>query len=258
MTKFMKAVAALAFFQSISIAHAETIEIAAIDWCPQLCTNEERQGFILDIVKEVYANSEFNLSINFYPWPRAVASVENGRADILLSPTKNEAPDLLFPDSEVAVQMVCFFTKSDSSWSYTGLPSLKGIKASAHRDGYFGEIDDYMKDNKKQFQYTVGDGNYIPNNLKKMDAGRIDAMLFTKNSVMNEIESNGVSDNYRQAGCVTSEKVYVAFSNNSRNAEAVQSMKDFFDKRMIELRSNGTISAIMGKYGLDDWTKTAP
>lgn len=260
MNKIMKTAAAFVLLQSISLvpAYAESIEIAAIDWCPQLCPNENKSGYIMDIVKEVYKDSEFHLSVKYYPWSRAVGLVKSGRAHVLLSPTKDETPDLLFPKSEVGIQKVCFFTKSDSSWSYTGIQSLDGLKVAAYKDGAFGEIDNYMKENAKQFQLTVGNSTYLDNNLKKMNAGRIDAVLYTKNSTASELAIMGVADDYREAGCVTEDKLYAAFTPESGDSNVVQSMMDVYDKRMVELKSTGKIAEIMKAYNMEDWSNVKP
>ncbi|WP_154715120.1 transporter substrate-binding domain-containing protein [Neptuniibacter caesariensis] len=85
-----------------------TIKIAAIDWCPQLCPNQDQKGYIIDIVKEIYRDSGYQLEIETYPWSRALTMVRQGRVDAVLSPARAEAPALRYPQQEVGFQRMCF------------------------------------------------------------------------------------------------------------------------------------------------------
>lgn len=242
----------------LSVSHAETIKFTAVDWCPQLCPDADDAGYIRDIINEIYDGSEFDFEVKFYPWSRALGLVEKGRAHGLLAPTKAEAPGLKYPVNEVGVQRVCFFTSADSSFNYTGVDSLKDQKFGAYYNGDFGEINEYMSTNENQIQYVQGDGSYIASNIKKLEAGRIDAFLYTHNALIHEIRRMGVDEKYRAAGCVVTDKLYVGFSSSGKMASKVQSMIDQWDKKMVELKRTDKIGQIMNKYGLEDWSKVAP
>lgn len=92
------------------LAASPVIRIAVIDWCPQLCPQQEREGYILDLVREVYRPTEYRLQLDVYPWSRALAMVRQGKVDAVLSPARAEAPDLRFPRQEVGVQRMCFLS----------------------------------------------------------------------------------------------------------------------------------------------------
>ena len=80
------------------ITQAETIKIAAIDWCPQICINEESPGYTVELIKKIFQNSEYTVNIDIFPWTRAIKYVSEGRYDALLAPAKKEAPHLIFPN----------------------------------------------------------------------------------------------------------------------------------------------------------------
>lgn len=40
-----------------------TITIAAIDWCPQICYQDIRKGYIVDLVEEVFKGTQYQLDI---------------------------------------------------------------------------------------------------------------------------------------------------------------------------------------------------
>jgi len=100
----------LFLFISITTTYANTIKIAAIDWCPQICLDVDKPGYTVDLIKEVFKDSKYTLVIDVFPWTRAIQLVSNGHYDALLAPAKKEAPNLIFPDIAVGYQQMCFFT----------------------------------------------------------------------------------------------------------------------------------------------------
>ncbi|MBU2970784.1 transporter substrate-binding domain-containing protein [Pseudoalteromonas sp. C2R02] len=100
-----------------TFTRSEPLTVAAIDWCPQLCpitddtiyTNDQKPGFIIDIVKSVFKDSDFDLQIVYYPWSRAIKLVKEGKIDVLLSPAKAEAPTLRYPKEKNRNSTYVFF-----------------------------------------------------------------------------------------------------------------------------------------------------
>ena len=65
---------------------AETINISAIDWCPQICVGGDKPGYVVELVREVFKGTKYSLNIEHYPWSRAIKNVLQGKYDALLSP----------------------------------------------------------------------------------------------------------------------------------------------------------------------------
>lgn len=145
------------------------INIAAIDWCPQICVNEENPGYIIDIVKMIYQNTGYHLSIKFYPWSRDIKYVREGKVDAILAPTKSEVPDLLYPTNEVGVQRMCFFTKISSDWLYEDNSSLNGMAIGIAQDGGLEELNNYVKQHPEQFQVQPYLDRYLQQNIAKLN-----------------------------------------------------------------------------------------
>jgi len=91
-----------------------TISIAAIDWCPQICYQDINNGYVVELVEEVFKGTRYQLDIDIYPQSLAIRLVTEGKADALLSPANAEALQLLFPVNEVGKQQMCFFTSKNS------------------------------------------------------------------------------------------------------------------------------------------------
>ncbi len=236
-------------------AQSETIKVASIDWCPQLCNGADNPGYINDIVTAIFSISPYNLQTRVYPWSRAIKYVSRGSNQALLSPAKAEAPDLLYPKHEVGIQRMCFFTTKSSHWEFTNAESLKGMKIGIANDSSIEELNQFIVKHKQQFQYLPYNDNYLATSFRKLDAKRIDSFLFTFNSTVYYLNNNDLDYKYRSAGCVSLAKVYMAFTADPAQREKVQLIMNFFDERMARLKSNGQLQIIMDKYGLEDWQK---
>lgn len=99
--------------------YGETLKIASIDWCPQICPGQTKAGYVTDTVKKVFEGGPYQLSIKQYPWSRAILLVRTGKAHALLAPAKAEAPDLVFPVNEIG-EMVGYFDREMSNLKKSG------------------------------------------------------------------------------------------------------------------------------------------
>ena len=230
----------------------ESLIISSIDWCPQLCNKDSQRGYVMDIVDAIFKGSPYTLEVQSFPWTRAIRLVENGRSHALLAPTREEAPNLKFPEQEIGLQRMCFFTKSSSEWAYTGEDSLKGLTIGLAQDTYIDELSEYIEKNEKQFDYIPYNDGYLASSFKKLKFNRIDTFVFTYNSTRYEINRNNLKFDYKEAGCFTENKIYMAFSPSDKNKNEIDDMLSYFDIKMVSLKRSGEINKIMSNYGLND------
>jgi len=234
-------------------AYTETIKVATIDWCPQICADKEYPGFAVDTIKMIFEDSPYELDIEVYPWTRAIDMVHNGEAHALLGPVKSEAPGLHYPDNEIGRQRVCFWTKTDSQWRYTGIDSLKKLQIGIGYDITLAELNSYFEKNKHQFQPMSVNDEYIIKNAKKLEYGRIDTFVATYFNAMYELKAAHMESRVRVAGCTKFERFYMAFSRNINQSNSIEKMVKYFDEKMNDLRRSGKVAHIMQRYGLEDW-----
>jgi len=239
----------LNIFCSLSLK-AETIKVAGIDWCPQICLNEEKPGYVVELVKEVFKGTKYSLEIDHFPWSRAIKNVLQGKYDALLSPAKAEAPNLIYPKHEVGKQRMCFFTKKSSQWSYSGPKSLENLQIGIAIDTSIEELNDYLKKNLEQFQFQPYHERFVLQNAGKLDKKRIDTFLMTKNTTWYSLSLAGLADKYRVAGCVSNTSIYMAFTPELSKKTNVEEMTLVFDRRIAEIYSTPFFEKLMKKYGL--------
>lgn len=231
------------------------INIAAIDWCPQICPQDKDPGYIIDIVNDVFKSSPYEPMIRIYPWSRAIQNVRYGRAHALLSPAKAEAPDLVYPKQEIGVQSMCFFVLKDSPWQYEGLRSLEGHLTGLASDTSIEELNNLIEDRTDLFYVQPYSDKYIQNSVRMLRAGRVNSFLFTYNTTLHSLRSMDAEHDIRSAGCVSNAKVYMAFSPAPALAADVDKMVAYFDKTMARFKADGGVADIMKHYDLADWSE---
>lgn len=246
-------VCALMFVSYTTWADTTDINIAAIDWCPQICPEESKPGYVIDIINSIYGDQKIKLVIDYYPWSRAINYVRDGKYDALLSPAKPEAPDLIYPHQAIGSQQMCFFTKKDDTWRYTGLPSLANKQIGIASDTSIEELNQFVKDNPQQFQFQPYLERYVEQNFNKLKKSRMDTFLFTKNTTLWELNKMGVLDQVNQAGCVNRAPIYIAFSPKIA-ANKVAKLIKTFDSGIVTLHKSGALDEIFQRYGLSSET----
>jgi len=229
---------------------AQLIRIAAIDWCPQICPNEQDKGYIIDIVQQLFANSPYQLSIDYLPWSRAIHDVRQGRYMALLSPAKPEAPDLIYPEQAIGAQTMCFFTEQDSPWQYHGQHSLQGLRIGIAPDTSLVELNQFKQDNPELFHEVPYSERYLQQQVSKLMDKRIDTFLFTRNTTLFELEKLGLTGQIKIAGCVSKTPIYMAFSNHPQQQKRVSRLTTFFDTGMSQLRQSDRLNQILRRYQL--------
>ena len=241
--------------------HAETITINFDDWCPYSCVTPEtperpdfqKPGYELEIIHAIFIKRGIRFNYRFLPWARAIKEAELGRLDALLSPSKEEAPGLVFPKEEIGMLEWCFYTRKDSTWTYRGVASLRRVCLGVLLGNDFGpKIGAYISQNRRNSKLILVEysDNWIELQLKKLEMGRVSAVLDEPVTLDYYIKLNGLSGRFRKAGCLERVKMYVAFSPENPRAKQYAQM---FDKGIRKLRKTGALEEILSSYGLMDW-----
>jgi len=228
----------------------EVINIDAIDWCPQICLDPKQPGYVVELVRKIFENSQYQLNIKIYPWSRAIKNVSSGKSDALLSPAKSEAPNLLYPQLAVGYQQMCFFTKYESYWHYDGVNSLKGMQIGIAIDTSIEELNGYVKNNPWQFQFQPYHERYLAQSIAKLKKNRMDAFLFTKNSTLFALHKLQEQSEIKAAGCVSKAPIYMAFSPIDQKRNKIEAIMTVFDKNLTKLKKSQYIKKLMSSYHL--------
>ncbi len=250
---FLRVLVALTAFLSASF-YADTIKLAADEWMPFNGDGKTETGYMIDIAKIVFEKAGYTLSYEVTPWARAIEETRGGNYDAIIGAYKSDAPDFIFPENEQGFGGNTFFVKKGSKWKFNGIKSLEGIKIGVIQDyAYSDDLDKYIKLNQKdktKIDFSFGT-KPAENNIKKLIAGQVDAIVDDMNVVKFAANKLNVFDLIELAGSAGEpDNMYIAFSPKNPKSKDYAAI---LSKGISELRKSGELKKILAKYGLKDW-----
>ena len=191
----------------------QTINIATIDWCPQICpTSGEKPGYLIEITEKIFPSPQYKIRYNITSWSRAIANVEKGVDDILLSPSKAEAPNLLYHQTPIAKQAHCFYSLKSNPWRYEDISSLQDLKLIIYdQHSYQDLLKEYLDTNPPDLIKMPYTDSYISASVKMLKRDRADAFLFTRNSVRYYLTNSGETQ-IQEGACIKTDDLWLALS----------------------------------------------
>jgi len=184
------------------------VTLATTDWCPYACENGDNfPGITHEYISRVFKDRNIELTIQFFPWTRAIQLAQSGKVDGLLTAVKSEAPNLIFTSVPTDTYQMCFFTRWGNPWEYTNSDSLKSAKLGIIQNYGYGEpVDQHVQSSPDRI-YTITGGG-IPRLYKMLMSKRFDA--FIDDSKVVRWALKGSVKDLKQVGCLASNPFYLA------------------------------------------------
>jgi polar amino acid transport system substrate-binding protein len=217
--------------------------------------NSDKPGYMIEIASTIMKNHGREVDYRTMPWERSLDQVRKGNFDCVVGAYKEDAPDFLFPEQPWGRIETLFYAKSDSTWRYEGIESLKSITLGTIGGyAYSEEFDAYIEQNKSSSKVQViNANNALEQNIKKLLAGRIDALVESDLVLEAKLQEMGLEGQLKQAGqLIGATEMYIACSPAK---EGMQDIVKQLNDGLIQLRESGKLSPILTKYGLKDWKK---
>lgn len=256
--KLSAVIALLVLSLTAGLARAETITLLADEWCPYNC--EERggkPGYMVEIARQVFEKAGHKVVYKTMNWTRSILEAREGRATGVIGASKEgEAAGFVFPDKPQGKGVTAILVKKGNPWRYDDSGSVEPLKAlslGVIQDYDYGDWTPYLKSAKgdaKKVQAVSGD-NALELNLKKLVAGRVDAVLEDRNvaeyalgdlKLADQVEIAGVNPKY--------DELFIAFS--PKEPKAVEYAR-LLVEGVEDLRRSGELAAILKGYSLKDW-----
>jgi polar amino acid transport system substrate-binding protein len=241
---------------SASLALADTITVRADLWPPYNADPaSDHPGYAVEVLKAIFTPLGHTIDYQTMPWTRAVEAATSGKIDAIIGASTSDAPACLYPSESMGTINNIFLVKKGSPWKFSGVDSLKKIKLAVI-DGYSyddnGAIDTYIKAGADpDVQVMTGDGS-LERNIKKLQAGRVDAVIENDIVVTATLKQMGVEpvefDNAGQANA--SKDLFVAFAPGKDNTKQYAAQ---WDEGIKKLRASGELQKITDRYSVKDW-----
>jgi polar amino acid transport system substrate-binding protein len=240
---------------------AETVTIVADSWCPYNCDPaSDRPGYMIEIAKKAFRRHGIKVKYSNMPWTRAIEETRMFKHTAIVGASHKDAEDFVFPKASQGWMENTFYVKKDNKWYYSGEPALAKISLGAVADYSYGNpLDDYIGKNKNDLQLVqlVSGDNALDTNIKKLLAGRIDALVEDEHVMTYYLaqRSEAIRAQLKTAGSLPiteQNNLYIAFSPQAPDA---QKYADILTKETEKMRKSGELKKILDRYSISDWVK---
>lgn len=237
----------------MAYAEGETpLRIVTIDYPPyQYQEDGDVKGIAADIVKQIFTQLERPFDIKFYPFPRAIKAIEDGKADIIFTfyhKAEREA-FALYSKEPLVEQTISLFVHADSSIEFDGdLTMLSENTFGLVRFSYGRVFDGAVKSG------VITHIEYVSEMRVNMDAFMLKRFEILPSDRWVALYYYAQAKAERPVKirelepAVQSFPAYIGFSK----ANNLESLRDEVDTTLREMKSDGTYQQILDTYS-DDW-----
>jgi len=235
------------FFASATNGVAvEPIVLATGEWTPYTSEKMDGNGFVTEIVTEVFKEMKTPMKLEFYPWRRCYEYVKKGKVwgAFPYSYTEERAGEVFFSNKVGESKTVFFYYKNNKSYKFETLEDLKFYRLGGIA-GYFYE---------EAFRKAGLRPDYAANELSaynKLMAGRSD-LLPLNEMVGRHIIRQNFPDKSDSFGILekpysTNDLLVIA----SRHYPNSSGLLEKFNAALKKVKTGSAYQAILVKHGID-------
>ena len=235
-------VASVAFSSSVVLA-GQDIRLMANTSPPYADTKLPEQGLALELVKHIYAGTDYTPVISIESWSRAVEGAQLGVYDALASVwySPERSKDLLFSEPYLRSELIILKRRSDRS-DYQQLADLSGGRLGVRADYAYGVDFGAIPD------LTLIEENHMIQNLLNLLNGSVDYVIGDQRTVTLQLHEY-LEDKITQFEVVSIKlppvQRHVAVS---RSLAGHEKMIAEFNRALAASRKDGSHDAIVKKW----------
>lgn len=240
---------------NLNLGYAKDITVASDIWCPYICQDTLKPGYIVEMLNDILNNKNFTINNETMPLARAIKLLKSGNIDIVLGLTQQHIDHHKLTYSNISVGDFAndFFVNDSNSWRFSTMEKLEEYASDGHKigiiKGYFYGVEVSKLITKRPDLFLYSYGNHpLRQNIERLRLARIDILLDSKNTVMSEISRLKLPPLAYAGTQGTKEKLYIALSKTA----APQLLK-IINQGIIEYRRSGKLMCLLARYGISDW-----
>lgn len=233
---------------------SRTVTLRADLWCPYNCQpHATNEGVLVDLARAAFEKAGYHLDYQLLNWARAVDQTRYGDFDGVIGALRTDAPDFIFPEEMEAVSRNCFYTRAQDTWSPAQdleVSLRRRTLGVANAYSYGSDLDRYIEHHRNDGRISVLSGDDLfQRNIDKLRAGHIDTVVEDHwVAGWGLQQSNTGADAVRQAGCLPTVAVYIAFS--PAHPERSQQLANLLSNTIRQMRRSGELDRLLARYGV--------
>jgi len=202
-------------------------------------------GLSVDLLRLIAQQMGDTVRFEIYPWARAQALVEQGRADILIGPYKTLEREQRFNFSDHAFyqdQMV-FYVRDDASIGWHGdYTELKGKHMAAVNGWAYGNMFDHVRD-----ELGVMSANTLQQGLQMLASGRIDLLASNRRNTDFLLANLNFAAKVKPIEpIIDTQNGYFAFPKSSDHDQ----LRARFNQTLTQLIASGELARLARLHGV--------
>jgi len=205
----------------------------------------EARGMAVEIVRTLAERAGDTVRFNIFPWPRAQAMVQQGRADILIGPYKTPERrfQFAFLDQAFYRDRMVFFARRDALPVWHGdYAGLKGTRIAVVRGWRYGP-----KFEQARAFLDLHDVGQLENGAEMLALGRVDLLAANERNARPVLEARHLSQTLAEVDPpIATQDGYLAFSNRPQLETAWLRYNQLFNQ-MVQ---SGELMKLGEKYGV--------
>lgn len=231
----------------------EKIVLAADYWCPFNCEpRSQDEGFILEIIREAFANKNIDIEYIMEPWVKAIEDFNNAKIDGIIAANEGDVRNPVLPSIPVIHSYVSAYTLFSTKWQYDTPQSfghnMLGLTAGY---SYSEDINNYIYsrffENPDLF-YISSKTNAVEDNITKLSRGEIGIYIEDESVVSDFIRKNNVRSIKNSGQVQGPSKLFVAFSPvNAKSEEYARLVTDTY----FSMKKSGRLKKLANKYNIN-------
>lgn len=235
-------------FWLMGAARAAPFNIVTSNY-PPFCYEEkgEQKGIAVEIVREAFARMKTEVSITFFPFPRAVNMLKSNQVDAIFpfAAKEDRASYTAFPSEKLVEDTQTLFVRVDSPIAFDGdLKKLRSYTFGRQRDASNGPLFTEAMHNGTIDH--IDDAADQKQNILKLVHGRFDIAIGPRLVVLYYAKESGNISNIKELHPAVDKPLaaYLGFSKQ-RDLHAVMAL---FDETLKKMRQDGSTQAIVNRY----------
>ena len=250
-------IVALGLHGTVRAQPAEVVRIATEDWCPLVCTENGKVtgGYLTEAITQAMQlrgyKVEFALRLDFGAINEMKGTALQGT---FVGPHDQgvKISDVVFWTRE------CFYTLTDSAWTYNGVESLTSVSLGISSDFTFEvpELDQHIEKNRRNHNLIdIAHGDHASSiNLNKLLGKRFQVLAEDEAVMAMLLDKTKAADKVRMAGCTGKPlPIYVGFFNENPHSDDYAKA---LNAGMKQLAANGQLAALRQRYNVPDGSTT--
>lgn len=234
--------------------------VAARVACPVACpVGYPNQGYAVEMLRAILEPTGSPILYRTMSWDRLLVESQRGTVTLTITAETEQFATGIRVNRPVGrtVDVLAMESALAERFSYDGTSSLRRLRVGAVRDDRFNDtaLNQHLEDMASltgAVQRLAGE-NPMATNVRKLFAGRIDAVLGSRITLTYELKR---IDRLREVALIPIADPYDIFILVSPSAYNAPGMVHLIEHGVDRLRATGRLASILSQYGLEDWADT--